>query len=266
MHTDIGDPRSASEISSQRRGVQIISFVSLSHTVHATSQTLTPQVTTPNRSKSERRGVPPVPPPYTSVSASTVTYSTLNRDRTDTTQALIPGFSDVPGSRGQSSSNTDYSQLKYSDSATTCKGGGGGGPVKLPLPTGEGEYSSIDGGPGGNHQGQSRNLKKFHSQPTSGGDYSALVSPVNSAHSKRALPPHPISKAGSLDADENIGGIYSDIDAYSQIEYSEVDAPKQKPAPPSPAPPVSSHSNAPSLLRPLLDIVVTIIQRFRGLH
>ena len=195
------------------------------------------------------------------MSASTATYSTLNRDRTDTTQALIPSFSDVPGSCGQSSSNTDYSQLKSSDSATTGKGGGGGGkakpgpppipysspPVKLLLPTVEGEYSSINGGPGGSHQGQSRNLKKFHSQPTSGGDYSALVSPVNSAHSKRALPPHPISKAGSLDADENIGGIYSDIDTYmySQIEYSEVDTPKQKPAPPSPSLLVSSHSNAP---------------------
>ena len=92
------------------------------------------------------------------MSASTVTYSTLNRDRTDTTQALIPSFSDVPGSRGQSSSNTNYSQLKSSDSAATCKGGGVGGgkvkpapppipysspPVKLPLPTGEGEYSTV---------------------------------------------------------------------------------------------------------------------------
>ena len=38
--------------------------------------------------------------------------------RTRTTQAaLIPGFSDVPGSRGQPSSDTDYSQLKSLDLA-----------------------------------------------------------------------------------------------------------------------------------------------------
>lgn len=195
----------------------------------ATSQSLH-AVGVPTRSKSEKRGPPPpLPVPY---NASSAHYSSLSRGLTES-QALIPGFSDVPGPRGLVSSTGSqvYSRLRYEGetpsvpSASTV-GGGGAGRVQPPTPQStpsvtlqppdSGEYSHIGATPVGSLTGspsaRSRSLKSLPLQQQ----------PPPAAGMRKSQSHQPISAATEH---EDAGGIYSDID-YSQVDYAEVDSPQ----------------------------------------